>query len=212
MAYANIMAMGPLRPGEIEAILVRDTLREFIPNYVIETQGQNLEEFDRLDLASQKAILMSGRYGFRSKSGSLEGLSKGTLRMRGKRTNNNSRAEENFINARKYYLIEKKTNALKRDPIFRSYLEYNPDNNSIPTPRDGRVYFLTYLSNLGESNTKNATILSLSENGQYGPNDNITFSQELLNIFPAASNQTAGKRRNRTKKLRRNKAKKSRKN
>jgi hypothetical protein len=210
MAYADLMAMGPLRPEEIEANFVKQVLQDFISNYVIETQGQNLEEFDRLDLTSQKRLLMSGYYGYENISRTLEGFSKATLRIVGKRTDNHSRSEERFINARRRYLLEKKKSDLKRDEMFRSYLDYNSNNDRIPTPQGGRVYILTYLNNLPESDAKTSAVLRLSQNGQYGPNENITFSQDLINIFPALANQRAGKRRNRTKKLRRNKAKKTR--
>lgn len=214
-----MMAMGPLRPEEREAIFVRGVIVDFIEAYISETQGQNLEEFDRLDLSSQKNLLKSGYYGYKNISGTLEGFSKATSRMVGKRTNNNSRAEENFINARKKYLIQKKKNDLKTDQTFKSYLDYNENNYSISTPRGGRVHFLSFLNKLPGSNAKNTTMSSLSESGKYSPDENITFPQDLLHIFPAsaggaadAASQSAGKRRNRTKKLRRNKAKKSRRN
>jgi hypothetical protein len=240
MAYQDLMGMGPLRPDEIEAIFVRGRIRWFIREYLKETQGQKLEDFDRLDLSSQKELLKSkyGSYGYKSNKGTLVGLSKSILRMQGKRTNNNARAEEDFIKAREEYLKEKKENDLKRDQTFKAHLYYFENNDRIPTPGGGRIYFLSFLNKLPETNTRTLTMQELSEDGKYKPDENIPFSQDLLNIFPgstiapvapvapvasvasvapvapvAPANQRAGKRRNAvTKKVRRNKGKKTRKN
>jgi len=190
-----------------EASRVAERFREFINEYIIETEAQKLEIFDKLDLSVQKDLLkgQNGEFGYEN-SGTLQGVSKLTSRLLGMRKNNNSRKEDNFIKARRKYVFRQKMNELMFNFGFGLYLRpAGPKEN-------GRIYFLSYLNKLPETKARNKAIEDLSESGKFKPDEKLVFHKDALDLFSGSVKQSAGKRRNRTKKVRRNKGKKTRRN
>jgi len=184
MSMSNARAMGPLKPQEIEALFVKRTLETFIEDYIKETEGQKIEFFDTLVLSSQKKLLKSGYYGYKSNSGTLAGVTKSLSRVTGTRTNNNSRSEPDFLDARRKYLVNHKKGILKLySPEFKKYLDYNVDNFNIQTPTGGRIYLLSFLNKLSHTEAKTTAIKSLSEADKYAPDETLSFAPILLNEF-----------------------------
>lgn len=180
----NARAMGPLKPEEIEALFVKRTLETFIEDYIKETEGQKIEYFDSLDLSSQKKLLKSGYYGYKSNSGTLAGVTKSLSRVTGTRTNNNSRSEPDFLDARRKYLVNQKKSDFKLySPEFKKYLDYNVDNFNIQTPTGGRIYLLSFLNKLSHTEAKTTAIESLSEAGKYAADETLSFSPALIRAF-----------------------------
>jgi len=218
------MAMGPATPEEIEALFVKNTIIQFIKDYVKETEEQQLEKFDEQPLPWQKAELAGEHsyqpinYGYKHSS-PLQAASSGLLRLTGLRTNNNARKDTKFIDARRKYVEADKIKKLEFDPVFQQYLNYKEGNPGIP--EGGRVRFLTYLGRLPETMAGNNAMKILSDSDKYTSDETLTFEDSILGIFTSAevlrSHQnflrgarevSGGRRRNKvTRKVRRNKRK-----
>lgn len=202
---------------------LKDIMREFIRDYIKETEGQRLEEFDKKDLTSQKQALQ--RFGYFSNSGTLSGFTKSLARIGRARTNNNSRSEEKFIIARRRYLEYEKEDTLSSfSPIFENIFIFEVDRGSARDPEGVKQYLLDFLNKLPASDAKTKAMTSISGGGEYVPNEDADFPQELINVFSKSLqapvgpvNQSGGRNRKnrretRQKKAQRKNIKKTRRN